>query len=231
MKVEIWSDIACPFCYLGKHHFDEAVKSLPGDAEVDVEWKSFELDPNAERDIKEDLYTKLANKYGRDREWAVESSNAIADKGKALGLEFNMDKIVPTNTFDAHRLLHLAKSKGKQIEAEEALFEAYFRDGKHVGNHEDLIAVGKQIGLEEKDVKSMLSSDQFAEEVREDEALSREFRISGVPFFVINRKYGISGAQPVEHFVQMLSKAQNEEKELIMDTGEKGEACGVDGCD
>ena len=118
----------------------------------------------------------------------------MKQKGKDIGLDFNFDHTISTNTFDAHRLLQMAKNAGKQIEAEEALFEAYFRDGKHIGNHESLISIGKSIGLEENAIKTMLASDRFSKEVREDEAMSQQFGIRGVPFFVINRKHGISGA-------------------------------------
>ncbi len=186
MKVEIWSDIACPFCYIGKHNFERALKSLPKNSEIEVEWKSFELDPYAQKDYEDDIYTLLANKYGQTREWAVRSAESMKQKGQDIGLEFNFDQTISTNTFDAHRLLHLAKKAGKQNEAEEALFEAYFRDGKHIGNHEDLIAIGKSIGLEEQEIKSMLNSDQFAREVREDETMSQQFGIRGVPYFVVN---------------------------------------------
>ena len=231
MKVEIWSDIACPFCYIGKHNFERALKSLPKNSEIEVEWKSFELDPYAQKNYEDDIYTLLANKYGQTREWAVRSAESMKQKGQDIGLEFNFDQTISTNTFDAHRLLHLAKKAGKQNEAEEALFEAYFRDGKHIGNHEDLIAIGESIGLEEQEIKSMLNSDQFAREVREDETMSQQFGIRGVPYFVVNRKHGISGAQPISHFIDVLKKVLDEEAEIILEEDKDGNACDVDGCD
>jgi predicted DsbA family dithiol-disulfide isomerase len=230
MKVEIWSDVACPFCWIGKHHFEEAVKQS-GLNNIDVEWKSFELDPYAKKKYDDDLYTLLAKKYGQTREWAINSSDSMTQKGKEIGLEFNFEQTVSTNTFDAHRLIHLAKSLGKQNEAEEALFQAYFRDGKHIGDPEILTKIGMQIGMEEKDIKLMLSSDQYADEVRADESLAQEFRISGVPFFVINRQYGISGAQPISHFVDVLQKAQSEETELTLEQTAEGDSCGIDVCE
>lgn len=231
MKVEIWSDIACPFCYIGKRHFEKAVQSFSDDANIEVEWRSFELDPNAKKDYEDDLYTLLANKYGQTREWAINSAESMRQKGKDIGLEFNFDDTISTNTFDAHRLIHLAKSHGKQNEIEEALFEAYFRNGKHIGNQEVLLDIGERIGLDEKELRSMLDSDLYSKEVRDDEALSQQFGIRGVPYFVINRKYGISGAQPVAHFVQVLEKAQQDDSPLIVDNVEKGDSCDVDGCD
>lgn len=228
MKVEIWSDIACPFCYIGKRHFEKALASFPNE-EIEVEWKSFELDPNAQKEYEDDLYTLLANKYKQTREWALESATSMKQKGKDVGLDFNFNKTISTNTFDAHRLIHLAKSKGKQDEAEEVLFKAYFTDGKHIGNPEVLPEIGSAIGLEASEVKQMLVSNLYAEEVRADENLSQEFGIRGVPFFVINRKYGISGAQPVDHFIDTINKALSEESTIIVDKGDE-DVCGVDGC-
>lgn len=231
MKVEIWSDIACPFCYIGKHHFEQAVEALPEGSDIEVEWKSFELDPHAQKDYEDDIYTLLANKYGQTREWAIRSAESMKQKGEDIGLEFNFDHTISTNSFDAHRLLHLAKPEGLQNKAEEALFEAYFRDGKHIGNHESLVSIGKSIGLEENAIQAMLASDQFSKEVREDEATSQQFGIRGVPFFVINRKHGISGAQPVSHFVDVLKKALDEDVVSLVQESKDGDACGPGGCD
>lgn len=229
MKVEIWSDVACPFCWIGKRHFESAVQKL-GLEDVEVEWKSFELDPQAKRDYEDDLYTLLANKYGQTQEWALAMSDDMKQRGKDLGLEFNFDKTVPTNTYDAHRFLHLAKSKGLQNEAEEALFQAYFKDGRHVGDKETLKNIGKGLGMEISEIDHMLNSDLYASEVHEDELLGHSFGIRGVPFFAVNRKYGISGAQPVEHFMEVLSKANHEEAQLILHDGAEGDSCGMDGC-
>ena len=231
MKVEIWSDIACPFCYIGKHHFQKAVDTLFDKDHVEVDWKSFELDPNAKRDYDDDIYTLLANKYNQTREWAINSAENMRAKGNEIGLEFNFNKAISTNTFDAHRLLHLAKSKGLQNEAEEALFEAYFKDGQHIGTYEVIIKVGKKIGLAENEVKAMLNSDMYATEVREDERQGQRFGIRSVPFFVINRKYGISGAQPISHFVDVLKKANEDESTLITHRGFETNTCGIDGCE
>lgn len=230
MKVEIWSDIACPFCYIGKHNFEKAVESLSFHENIEVEWKSFELDPHAQRDYEDDLYTLLANKYGQTREWAINSASQMKEKGEELGLVFNFNDTVSTNTFNAHRLIHLAKSKDLQNEAEETLFGAYFKDGRHIGNPDTLMEIGLEIGLKEKEIDSMLNSDMFEKEVREDEQLSQQFGIRGVPFFVINRKHGISGAQPISHFVEVMEKVQQEE-DIVSPTGKSENACDMDGCD
>lgn len=231
MKVEIWSDVVCPFCYIGKHHFEKAVASLPKDVEIEVEWKSFELDPYAQKDYEDDIYTLLANKYGQTREWALSAAEQMKQKGNDIGLEFNFDISIPTNTFDAHRFLHLAKSFGKQNEAEEALFEIHFRDGKHIGNHKVLIEVGQMLGIDMEVINNMLVSDQYAEAVRSDEKNGGELGIRGVPYFVINQKYGISGAQPVVHFKEVLSQAIREESSVIPSGENSTGTCDVDGCE
>ena len=229
MKVEIWSDVACPFCWIGKRHFEKAVSKLDL-KDVEVEWKSFELDPYAKKDYEDDIYTLLANKYGQTREWALNSAEHMGQKGEEIGLEFNFDKTISTNTFDAHRLIHLAKSHGRQIEAEEALFKAYFKEGRHIGEKETLLEIGLELGIDKDEVEKTLDSEAYAEDVREDEQLSQQFRISGVPFFVINRKHGISGAQPVEHFVNMLNNAKSDEQGSLDVQNAEGDSCGVDGC-
>jgi len=229
MKVEIWSDIACPFCYIGKHHFERALESLPFSESIEVDWKSFELDPYANLDYEDDLYTLLANKYGQTRDWAINSARHMEQKGDEIGLKFNFDKSISTNTFDAHRLIHLAKSKGLQNEAKEALFKAYFQNGLHIGKHQILSQIGISIGLDAGEIASMLDSEMFAEEVRKDELKSQEYGIRGVPYFVIDSKYGISGAQPIEHFKQVLAKAHEESSSLIVETGEAGSSCDTDG--
>jgi len=230
MKVEIWSDIACPFCWIGKRHFEQALANT-GFQSIDVEWRSFELDPHAQHTYKDDLYTLLANKYGQTREWAVHMANDMKERGKTVGLEFNFDEVKSTNTLDAHRFLHLAKAKGLQNETKEKLFQNYFKQGKHVGEGDTLIQIAEELGMDASEVADMLESDRYISDVRQDEQLGHEFGVRGVPFFVIDRKYGISGAQPIEHFEQALKKASNESPNIVMTSAEGGDACDVDGCD
>ena len=231
MKVEIWSDIACPFCYIGKHHFEKALKQLSFRDSIEVEWKSFELDPYAQLDYEDDLYTLLANKYGQSREWAINSAEHMRQRGKEIGLVFNFDDTKSTNTFNAHRLIHLAKSKGLQLEAEEALFEAYFRDGKHIGKPDVLKEIGKKLGLDKEELRSLFGSEAFSEDVSNDEMESHKLGIRAVPYFVIDRKYGISGAQPVEHFVQVFNKIHDEQVAQMKENDEADNVCSVEGCD
>ena len=208
---------------------ETALKHLTLD-NVQIEWKSFELDPHAKKDNEDDLFTLLAEKYSQSRDWALAMSAQMREKGKLSGLEFNFEKVIPTNTFDAHRLVHMAKLKGLQNEAEEALFSAYFSKGLHVGDRKTLVDIGTSLGLAADETIEMLNSDRYKSEVKADEQLGRSFGVSGVPFFVINRKYGISGAQPVDHFIRVFSEARAEESPIIVETGNEGDACGIDGC-
>jgi len=232
MKIEIWSDINCPFCYMGKRNLEHALQEFPQKDEVEVVWKSFELDPYAEVDPQEDLYEKLSSKYGKPREWAVEMSQNVTERAAELGLQYDLDRTIPTNSLDAHRLLHLAAKHGLQDEAKEQLLAAYFTEGKHIGKPETLQQIGEAIGLDATTVRNMLESDEFKEEVRKDEAEAQKLGIRGVPFFVINRKYGISGAQPAEVLLQALQQAKEEESPLVEVSGsEKNQdGCSDDAC-
>jgi predicted DsbA family dithiol-disulfide isomerase len=231
MKIEIWSDVACPYCYIGKRHFERALESLQDKKNVKIEWKSFELNPDAQKQSKEDNYTRLANKYGQTREWALQSTNHMKEQGKRAGLALDFDSLITTNTFDAHRLIHLAKSHGLQDEAEEALFDAYLVNGEDVSDHATLMKLGGKIGLEDKDIRTLLDSDQFAREVRADEMLGQQLGIQGVPYFLINSKHAISGAQPIEHFVEVLKSAELDGSGDAVVLNENGSSCDIDGCD
>ncbi|SIN70083.1 DsbA family oxidoreductase [Chitinophaga niabensis] len=229
MKIDIWSDVACPFCYIGKRHLEAALEQFPHKNEVEVTWHNFELDPNASRDNKEDQYTLLARKYGMSREQAIENTDRVAASGEKAGLAFEFDKVIPTNTFDAHRLIQFAAQHGKQDEMEERLFSAYFMEGKHISNKETLLAIAKDLGL---DATEVLNSDAYTKEVRKDEADAQSLGIRGVPFFVFDMKYAVSGAQPVDAFTQTLQKVWEETHppvELIR-TGDKGETCEDGSC-
>jgi predicted DsbA family dithiol-disulfide isomerase len=234
MKVEIWSDINCPFCYMGKRNIEKALAQFPQRDEVEIIWKSFELDPYAEVDPKEDLYERLASKYGKTREWAEESSQNVTERAAALGLKYDLDRAIPTNSLDAHRLIHFAAQHGLQDEAKERLLKAYFTEGKHIGKHEILEQLAIEIGLDATELKKMLASDEFKEEVRKDEMEAQQLGIRGVPFFVFNRKYGISGAQPSEVLLQALQQTLEEEKPLVnlsSDISDKEAECSDDSCE
>lgn len=209
MNIEIWSDVACPFCYIGKRHLEQALEQLP-DLDVDITWKSFELDPNAPVNSDLDIYDSLAKKYGRDRNWAKQMNANMVNMASKAGLSFDMDSLIPTNTFNAHQLIHLAKEKGKQDEMKEALLSAYFTEGKHVGKPEVLIEIAKSIGINEQEVGKVLEDNSYSNKVVKDVEEAHSLGVQGVPFFYINGKYGLSGAQPVEVFVEALSKIASE---------------------
>ena len=233
MKVEIWSDINCPFCYMGKRNMEKALAQFPHRDKVEIVWRSFELDPYAEVDPEEDLYGKLASKYGRSRQWAEANSRNVTERAAAIGLTYNLDKAIPTNSLDAHRLIHFAAQYGLQDQAKERLLQAYFTEGKHVGKHEILEQLALEIGLDATEVRQMLTSDAFKEEVRKDEMEAQKLGIRGVPFFVINRKYGISGAKPSEVLLQALQQIWEEENPLteITNSNKKQDGCSNDACE
>ncbi|POY38950.1 disulfide bond formation protein DsbA [Solitalea longa] len=221
MKVEIWSDIACPFCYIGKRRLENALEQFPNKEQVEIVWHSFELDPNAKYDEGKDIHDILSAKYGRDRDWAIQMSEQVSAMAKEEGLDFDFSKNVPANTFNAHRLIHLANKHGKQDEAKERLLKAYFTEGQDVDSKQVLVKLGEEIGLNTIEIEKMLDSDEFGYDVRVDEQEANHIGVRGVPFFVVNRKYGISGAQPLEVFTDTLNKAWSEEHplEIVNDNG------------
>lgn len=210
MKIEIWSDVMCPFCYIGKRHFEKALENFPGKENVEVTWKSFQLSPDAERTPGKDIHDYLAERKGQSRAWAKEMNDNVTAMAARAGLKYDFDRAIVANSFDAHRFSHLAKKYGKQNEAEEKLFAAYFTEGKDMSDAETLIEMGKSIGLDENEIRDMLNSEQYAADVEHDIEEAEQFGIRGVPFFVIDRKYAVSGAQPVEVFLQALEKAAAE---------------------
>lgn len=212
MTVDIWSDVACPFCYIGKRHFEQAVSQAGLKDQINVEWRSFQLDPNAPEKDDRTIYQILAAKYDQTEERAKDMSMNVVMMGANAGLDFNMDQLQPANTFDAHRLIHFAKSEGKQDEMKEVLLRAYFVEGKHVGDSETLIALAEDAGLDKGKAFIVLDSDQYADDVQEDIQAAQTIGIQGVPFFLINKKYGISGAQPVASFIKVFEQILEKEK-------------------
>jgi predicted DsbA family dithiol-disulfide isomerase len=201
MEIEIWSDVACPFCYVGKRHFEAALERFEGKDDVTVTWRSYQLDPNRPLDPEGDVHDLLARKVG-GRERAIQMNHQMTAMAAQAGLEYHLDKVIPTNTFDAHRLTHLAAKQGRQDAIVEALFKAYFCDGEHIGKPDTL----KRIGADLDGVDTLLESDEYADEVRDDIETAWGFGISGVPTFVINRRFAITGAQPVETIRATLEK-------------------------
>ena len=204
IKVEIWSDINCPFCYIGKKNFERALAQFPRAESVEIEWKSFELDPFAHPPKGTSNIDLIAQKYGRDRAWVESMNERIADMGRENGLEFHFEKVIPANSFRAHKLLHLAKFYGVQDELKEALLRAKFTDGKDISDEATLINIAESVKLDPAEVKEVLESKRYDADVRGDEERAAMMGIRGVPFFVINGTDALSGAQPPEAFLEVL---------------------------
>src|SRR5665213_2949064 len=230
MQVDIWSDVRCPFCYIGKRKFEAALNKFMHKDQVKVSWHSFELDPGLETQTGLNVYDYFVEHKGVSREQAEKLHRQVTGTAAEVGLEFNFDRAVVANSFNAHRLIQFAKTKGLGDQAEEQLFEAYFTDGKNIDAKETLIQIGDSIGLESEKVSELLSSDTYSQEVEQDELQAREIGINGVPFFIFNNQYAVSGAQPPEIFANVLDKSfetfEKENKPLIITTGE---TCSTDG--
>lgn len=212
MKVEIWSDVMCPFCYIGKRKFEIALNQFEGKANVEIVWKSFQLDPGIKTDPTKNINQFLAERKGWTLEHAGQMNDHVTNMAKQVGLDYNFDKAIVANSFDAHRFSHLAKKYNLQNEAEEQLFKAYFTEGKNTADHNTLIQLGTEIGLEANEIKQMLESDVYVQDVRMDIYEAQQIGVSGVPFFLFIDKYVISGAQDSSVFLQAL---QTVSKELV----------------
>lgn len=235
MKVEVWSDIMCPFCYIGKRNYEAGLKQFTDSNNIEIVWKSFQLDPNIPNEVSENVYQYLADRKGMSYEQSVQMHESVVATAKKAGLDYNFDKAVIANSFNAHRMIQLAKTKGLGDAAEERLFYAYFTEGKNFGSSEVLIELGKDIGLTEAEVKTALTDDTYAYKVRQDVEEAQQLGVRGVPFFVFDRKYAISGAQPPEAFLETLEKSFSEwRKENPASPFEvsNGPSCTTDGvCD
>jgi predicted DsbA family dithiol-disulfide isomerase len=207
IKVEIWSDIRCPFCYLGKKRFEAALEQFPHKENVKVVWRSFQLDPYLITQPETNVYDHLAEQKGISREQSIGAHEQIVLQGKNLGIEYNFDKAIVANSFNAHRLVHLAKQFNLEGAAEESLFKAYFSEGENISDTETLVKLGTQIGISEVLVRAMLEKDDYTDNVLMDETYARELGITGVPFFLFNEALSVRGAQPPETFLRALFKA------------------------
>jgi predicted DsbA family dithiol-disulfide isomerase len=216
MKIEIWSDIVCPFCYIGKRKFENALAQFPHKDQVEVVWHSFQLDPELKHVPGKSMNEVLAEKKGWSLEQTRQMNRQVTAMAQEVGLNYNLDEAIPANTFNAHRLTHLAAQHNLQDQAEERLFIAFFTEGKNIGDPEVLLQIGTEIGLPEEEVRQMLQGDVYADVVQQDSYEAQQLGIRGVPFFVINRKYGVSGAQPSELFLQTLNKVWEEEKPALV---------------
>jgi len=206
MTVEIWSDVVCPFCYIGKREFEKALSQFPERENVRVIWKSFELDPNAPAKSELDMYGMLVDKYGGTREDAKARVAGVVERAKTVGLDYNMDIAVIGNSFDAHRVLQFAKTKGLGDAMKERLFKAYFTEGAQLADVPTLIKLASEVGLDGSEAATVLSSTAFTDEVRADEREAQQIGVRGVPFFVIDRKFSVSGAQQSDAFLGALKQ-------------------------
>lgn len=207
MKVEIWSDFVCPFCYLGKTKFEKALEGFSDKENVEIVYKSFELDPNATNIYKGTMSELISKKYGITIEEAKKNNERITAQAKEVGLAYNLEKAIPVNTFYAHRLFQYAKQLGKDEEVVRLIFKAYFTDSKNISDIDTLVEIAKEARLKEEGVREVLNSKRYTDIVREDEKEAQNIGVNGVPFFLIDGKYSISGAQPIEFFRETLEKA------------------------
>ncbi|WP_442592054.1 DsbA family oxidoreductase [Pedobacter sp. AW31-3R] len=207
MKVDIWSDVRCPFCYIGKRKFEMALEKFAHKDEVEIEWHSFELDPNTVTRPELNATDYLATIKGQSREWAEEMNGYVSNVAAEVGLQFHLDHSVVANSFQAHRLIQYAKSHQLGDEIEEKLFIAYFTEGKNIDDKKVLAEIGAGVGLEITALEAMLDSEAFSDEVRLDEKAAQQIGITGVPFFIFDQKLAVSGAQPPETFLGAMEQA------------------------
>ena len=204
MDVEIWSDVACPWCYIGKRRFESALEQFEHRDDVKVTWRSFELDPGAPHERTGDRAERLAEKYGMTVQQARDAEERLTAVAAGEDLPFCFDIARSGNTFDGHRLVHLAEAHGLQDEMKERLLRAYFTEGELISDHDTLMRLAVEVGLEEEEVRELLAGDRFADAVREDERTAGELGISAVPTFVVDRRLGTSGAEPPEALLDLL---------------------------
>lgn len=215
MHLEIWSDVVCPWCAIGAEHLRRALDAFPHADQVDVRWRSYELDPDAPRERAGSQIDHLASKYGRSRDEAQAMLDQMTGRAADIGLEFRFDRARAGNTFDAHRLLHLAADHGIQGAVKDALFTAYLRDGVAIGVPADLAAAATAAGLPAAEVADVLDGDRYATDVRADEAQARTYGITGVPFFVLDGRLGVAGAQPPDALLGALQQAWDARATLV----------------
>ncbi|MDI3421444.1 DsbA family oxidoreductase [Streptomyces luteolus] len=234
MRVEIWSDIACPWCYIGKARFEQGLATFAHRDAVEVVHRSFELDPDRPKGDTAPVIDMLARKYGRTVEEARAMEQHVAENARAEGLGYRTEGRDHGNTFDIHRLLHLARARGRQDELLTLAYRANFAEERSVFDPEVLLALAVEAGLDEAEARAVLADeDAYADAVRADEREAAELGATGVPFFVLDRRYGVSGGQPAEVFAQALEQAWGDRAPLTAVTSvtSDGDSCGPDGCE
>ncbi|GAB7004624.1 DsbA family oxidoreductase [Nocardioides sp. AN3] len=232
MRIDIWSDIACPWCYIGKRRLETALADFEHRDDVELVYRSFQLDPSAPTHPTETAQQMLSTKYGVSPAEAAQMQARVTELAVVEGMAWRHDETVHANTFDAHRLLHLAKEAGRQGELKEAFLRANFSEARNIADHATLRELAVGAGLPAHRVDEVLAGDEFAADVRADVEQARAYGANGVPFFVIDEKYGVSGAQPTELFGQLLERAWRESHPIVELVGEGAAdgVCGPDGC-
>ena len=228
MKVEIWSDVVCPFCYIGKRKFEKALEGFAAKDNVEIEWKSFQLDPQLDNKEGLSVHEYLGKRKGGTPADGKRMNDQMAAIAKEVGLEYNFDKAIINNTLTAHQLLHFAKTKGIQNQMKERIFKAYYTEGKDIGKIETLVQLATELGLNEVETRKVLEENVYAKEVLADQEHAYQIGVQGVPFFVFNNKYAVSGAQQPETFAQVLEKVWNEEKPVLVVEQSEG-FCDING--
>jgi predicted DsbA family dithiol-disulfide isomerase len=231
MKIEIWSDVVCPWCYIGKRRFEEALADFEHKDEVEVVWRSYQLDPSTPTKSGQSVTERLASKYGVSLQQAAAMNDRVTTIAAEVGLDYHLEHAKHSNTFDAHRLIHLGKKHGIQDAVKERLMKAYFVEGEAVGEVDTLVKLASDVGIDPGEARAALETNVFADDVRADEKRARMFGITGVPFFAIDEKFGISGAQPSEVFTEALEAAWTDSHRLVAVGSSQGaETCEGEAC-
>ena len=230
VRIDIWSDIVCPWCAIGEAHLAQALERFEHGEDVEIRWHSFELDSAAPRVRNGDYVEALARKYGTGKDQAQAMVDTMTNRAAELGLSFRFDRVQPGNTFDAHRLLHLAAERGLQQPLVDRFFTAYLSDGEAIGDPDVLQRLAVEVGLDAGEVAEVLATDAYAAAVRNDEADARRLGVTGVPFFVFDGRYAVAGAQPAELLLDVLRRVV-QERQPVPTLVSDGEVCGPDGCE
>lgn len=225
MQVEIWSDFACPFCYIGKRRFEQALAEFAHRDQVEVVYRSFELDRHAPKSVPHDVYDMLSSRYGMSRQEAIAMNEKMRQQAAVEGLDFQFDSLVLTNTFDAHRLRLFAEKQGKGAVISELLFRAYFTESTNISDHSILADIAAAVGIDREEALSVLTSDQFAQSVRTEEENGSRMGIRGVPYYVINGKHAISGAQASGVYLNAMQQLWDAEQPKQVVAPANDEAC------
>jgi predicted DsbA family dithiol-disulfide isomerase len=230
MDIEIWSDITCPFCYIGKRKFEIGLKKFAHRDQCNVIFRSFQLDPFSKKGEAQYSTDVVAKHFGISREKAKEINQQVADQAKEAGLDYQFEAALITNTEDAHRLIQFAKEHGKKEAMLERLFSAFFTEGKHIGDHDTLILLAEDVGLNKEAVRNLLNGDQYRDAVQAEIQEGKRIGVQGVPLFVFNRKFAVSGAQSPETFLKILEQTWAEENASSIQVVQSGNSCTGDSC-